>query len=227
MKFITNKVYKYDLIAKIISSEIMENSYKIVGITGTSSVGKSTFTKMIRTQLEKAGHTVRIIRMDDYLKRKYRGKTQFWNRLDSTYLKPEFFNWEKIKNDIDILNKGKSVEKECYIRGIGWGNKKHIKPAEIIFVEGLFLDSVQAAEYMKYDLLVSLTAEDEFIRKLRTKRDAYYRKNYKNFKRTESETQKEIADTLQAGKSYTICYDKWKYLRLKVREGFRAIVELK
>ena len=226
MELVANKVYRYKTIAEIISKEIIADSYKVIGITGTSSVGKSTFTKMVRTQLENAGHTVLVIGMDNYLKEKFRGNTQFWNRLESTYLKPEYFDWAKVKEDVEALQSGKTVEKEGYVRGIGWGKKNIFEPAEYIIVEGLFMDSVQAAEFMEYDLLVSLTAKDELIRKLRTARDSYYRKNYKNFKRTESETQKEIEDTLLAGKSYKVCYDKWKYLRLNVRENYNATARL-
>ena len=226
MLFVENKTYEYEMIAGILSKEILESSYKIVGITGTSSVGKSTFTKMIKEQLEKEGHTVLVINMDDYLKEKFKARHRFWNRLESTYLKPEYFEWKQTKDEIDALQRGESVERECYVRGHGWDNRIVLKPAEYLFVEGLFLDSVQAAECMEYDLMISLTAEDELIRKMRTERDAYYRKNFPNFQRTESETQQEIENTLMAGKSYKVCYDKWKYVKLNVLENYQATVKV-
>ena len=98
--------------------------------------------------------------------------------------------------------------------------KNHVS-ADCLFVEGLFLDSVQAAEYVEFDLLISLAAEDELIRKLRMERDDYYRQNYKNFSRTKDETLKEIEDTLLAGKSYKVCSGIDNYFRLQVLENNR------
>ena len=224
MGLVANNIYEYGTIAEILSKEILAGSYKVVGITGTSSVGKSTFTKMIKGQLEKAGHSVLIINMDDYLNDRFKARKRFWNRLESTYLKPEYFDWSRIKSEIESLQAGKSVERECYVRGIGWDNTTVLEPAEYLLIEGLFLDSVQAAECMEYGLMISLTAEDDLIRKMRTERDAYYRKNYANFQRTESETQQEIENTLLAGKSYTVCYDRWKYIKLNVLENYQATV---
>ena len=227
MGFVANITYEYGTIAEILSEEIMEGSCKVIGVTGTSSVGKSTFTGMIKAQLEKAGHSVLIINMDDYLNDRFKERTRFWNRLGSTYLKPEYFDWHRIKTDIESLQAGNSVERECYVRGVGWDNTMVLEPAEYLLVEGLFLDSVQASEYMYYDLMISMTAEDELIRRMRTERDAYYRRNYENFQRTESETQQEIENTLLAGKSYTVCYDKWKYIRLDILENYQAKVVTK
>ena len=224
MGLVANNIYEYGRIAEILAKEILAGSYKVVGITGTSSVGKSTFTKMIKNRLEEAGHSVLIINMDDYLNHKFKERTRFWNRLEGTYLKPEYFDWFRIKAEVESLQAGNRVERECYVRGVGWDNTMILEPAEYFLIEGLFLDSVQAAEYMDYDLLISMTAEDELIRKMRTERDAYYRKNYENFQRTEHETQQEIENTLMAGKSYTVCYDKWNYIKLNILENYKITV---
>ena len=223
MRVTAGKIYDYRTITKIIAKGILENSYKYIGVTGTSCVGKSTFTKLIRKQLEKTGYTVRVVMMDDYLLERFRAGTQFWNRSESTYLKPEYFDWSRCKENIDKLKLGESVTIEGYIRGIGWGNSITLEPADFIIVDGLFLDSMQAADYMEYDYLISLTATDEFITELRLARDEYYRQNYKNFNRTVEETKKEIENTLLAGKSYKICFDKWKSMRLRVSERFKAV----
>ena len=223
MRVTTGKIYDYRTITKIIAREVLEQSYKCIGITGTSCVGKSTFSKLIRKQIEKAGYTVRVVMMDDYLLERFRAGTQFWNRSESTYLKPAYFDWSRSKENIAKLREGNLITIDGYIRGIGWGNEITLEPADFIIVEGLFLDSMEAAEYMEYDYLISLTAADEFITELRLARDEYYRQNYKNFNRTVEETKKEIENTLLAGKSYQICYDKWRYLRLKVSERFKAV----
>lgn len=226
MEFIKDKIYKYNEIADIIFKNVLAGSYKTIGITGTSSVGKSTFSKQIKEQFERDGHRVQILMADDYLKEMFRGGTNFWNRLDSSYLKPEHFNWEQLKRDMEQLMGGKPIERECYVRGIGWGTEKTFEPSDYLIIEGLFLDSVQAWEFMTYDFLISLTAEDELVRELRTERDAYYRKTSKTFTRTESETQKEIENTLRAGKSYQICTDKCTYLQLRAKGAYNATVHI-
>ena len=39
---------KYDAIADKLANEILENSQKIIGITGTSCIGKSTLTGILK-----------------------------------------------------------------------------------------------------------------------------------------------------------------------------------
>lgn len=221
MKLMNNTIYTYEEMAERIAGMILENSCKLVGITGTSCVGKSTFTGMINAHLAKAEYTTQIMKADDYLCRQHRGVTSYWNREESSYLKAEYYNWELLKKDIGLLHSGNSVTGGCYTRGIGWESSRTMYPADCLFVEGLFLDSVQAAEHVAFDLLIALVAEDELIRKLRMERDDYYRQNYKNFSRTKSETLKEIEDTLLAGKSYQVCSKKENYIRLNVLEQYR------
>ena len=221
MELVKNTIYTYEEMAEQIAGKILNDSCRLVGITGTSCVGKSTFTGMINAHLTKAECTTQIMKADDYLCRQHRGITSYWNRVESSYLKAEYYNWELLKKDIGLLHGGTSVTGGCYTRGIGWEASRTMYPADCLFVEGLFLDSVQAAEYVEFDLLISLAAEDELIRKLRMERDDYYRQNYKNFSRTKDETLKEIEDTLLAGKSYKVCSGKDDYFRLQVLENYR------
>ncbi len=220
MKLTKDTIYTYEEMAVMIAQKILDNSCKLVGITGTSCVGKSTFTGMINAHLAKEEYTTQIMKADDYLCRQHRGVTSYWNRVESSYLKAEYYNWELLKKDIGLLHGGNSVTGGCYTRGIGWEASRTMNPADCLVVEGLFLDSVQAEEYVAFDLLISLVAEDELIRKLRMERDDYYRQNYKNFSRTKSETLKEIEDTLLAGKTYEVCGEKENYLRLHVLENY-------
>lgn len=224
MSLIIDNKYTYDCIAEWVAKEILTGSYRMIGITGTSCVGKSTFTNMIKKHLEEAEYTTQIVRVDDYLCKDHRGVTQFWNRQASSFLKPEYFNWSLLQKDTVSLCEGTDITGGCYTRGVGWETKRTMKASDCLFVEGLFLDSVQAAEYMRYDLLISLTAADELITKLRMERDDYYRQNYENFRRTKSETLKEIEDTLLAGKSYEICKEKRRYLKLEVLEKYMMMV---
>lgn len=223
MENFIDKIYDYEEISNMVAQDIMiEESCKLIGITGTSCVGKSTFTNLIKRKLEN-DFSVQIIGVDSYLKEAYRGDKKFWIGTDtSDFLTPVHFDWEKLKQDIELLRQGKRIQKQHYNRGIGWKNVKVFEPADIIIVEGLFLDSVQAAVHMEYDKVIALCAEDDLIRKLRMDRDDYYRKNFENFKRTKNETVRETESTLRAGKVYQKCLDKWNRLELFVQEGFKA-----
>ena len=227
MELIENKLYTYKAIAGNVAQEIARTSHRVIGITGTSSVGKSTFSRTLRKKIEAAGYQVQILSADNYLKDTFRAGYRFWNRKDSNYLKPEHFDWEALRLDLDKLLVGESVEHESYIRGTGWGKIQTAHPADIYIIEGLFLDAVQTSEHLNYDFLISLTAEDHFIRNLRIKRDAYYRRTSSTFTRTEEETLIEIENTLHAGKTYT-AYNGWKpHLVLHVERAFHAKLTMK
>ena len=227
MEYIEHKLYTYRVIAGIVTQEIICSSHRVIGITGTSSVGKSTFSRTLRKKLEIAGCKTQIISADNYLKPEFRAGHRFWNRKNSTYLKPEHFDWEALRLDMEHLFSGETIEKESYIRGTGWGNMQTIIPAQVYIIDGLFLDSLETSKHLDYDFLISLTAEDHFIRSLRIKRDAYYRKTSDTFSRTEEETLLEIENTLRAGKSYT-SYNGWKHhLVLHVEHAFHAKLSMK
>ena len=227
MEFIERKLYTYKVIAGMIAREVADVSCHVIGITGTSSVGKSTFSRTLRKKITNLGYQVQVISADNYLKPEFRAGHHFWNRKDSTYLKPEHFDWEAIRLDLEKLKNGQSVTKECYVRGTGWGPIQTVEPSQIYIIEGLFLDSVLTSKSLDFDLLISLTAKDGFIRSLRIRRDAYYRRISETFTRTEEETLREIENTLRAAKSYTPC-NSWRYhLVLRVQKAFHATIERK
>ena len=216
-----NRSYHYHRLSDMIVENLNLEKNKVIGVTGTSCVGKSTFSRLLKAQMEEAGYTVFIIRADNYLKNELRGTTSFWTYEDE-YLKPEHFDWKILWQDIERLKKGEKVQKKCYVRGIGW--KKHVEfePSDILIVEGLFLDSVEASKEMQFDMVTALKASDEIIRKRRMERDDYYRANFTNYKRTREETLREIESTLKAGKAYQSVFDMWNYLELTIVADFRA-----
>ena len=207
---------KYNAVADKLINEILGKQQKIIGITGTSCIGKSTLTGILKGKIEK-DFSVAVIDVDSYLKESLRGGKNFWNRC-SEYLKPEYFDWMELDQDIERLKEGNSVEKQVYKRGNGWSGTVIYQPADYYIVEGLFLDSVEAAEYMHYDRMIALTSTDEYIYDLRIKRDDYYRQNFKEFTRTKEETIKEIEATLKAGRAYKIDKDKWTRTEIFVQE---------
>ncbi len=227
MEFLKHKLYQYNEIADMIAQDMIDHSHSVIAITGTSSVGKSTLTNMIMNLLIEYGFSAQIISADNYLKKEFQAGTNFWNRLGSTYLKPEHFDWSRLNHDLNRLMSLHSIEKNCYVRGIGWDNQKFFNPTDFYIIEGLFLDSVQASEYMHYDQMISLTAEDSLIRRLRIERDNYYRKTSRTFTRTEEETLQEIENTLLAGKIYSVFPDWKPYLILHVKGSYNATLYIK
>lgn len=223
MKLVQNEYYSRQDVAKELSRCILDDEYKVIAITGPSCVGKSTFTEMLTNELGK-DVTFQVINVDCYLKEKYRAGTKMWKGPEP-HLMPKHFDWEKLSFDLNDLKAGCDVEKQMYVRGIGWSNKETLYAKDVIVLEGLFLDSMEASEFMKYDLLVKLSADDEMIKKKRMERDDYFREHFENFTRTKEETIKEAEQTIKAGKSYTVCGDKWKCVRLKIREDYQAEVQ--
>lgn len=216
-------MYRYEALADKIIAEAVRENQKVIGITGISCIGKSTFTNLIK---KKAGteYSVEVINVDSYLKVQYRGGTKFWDKSEP-YLKPEHFDWEELARDIRKLQNGQTVERQGYVRGIGWENPVIYHPAHFYLVEGLFLDSLQAQIYMGYNKLIKLVASETFIYTLRMARDDYYRKNFKDFKRTKEETVKEIESTIQAEKAYEIARWGNSYLKISVHDGFWLEIE--
>lgn len=226
MEFLKRKIYQYTEIADMIVQDALDHSYSIIAVTGTSSVGKSTFSNMILEHFQRYGFSAQIISADNYLKKVFQAGTNFWNRLDSTYLKPEHFDWNLLANDLKSLKNSHPIHKECYVRGTGWGILQTFHPTEYYIIEGLFLDSVQASDNLDYDFLVSLTADEHLIRTLRIERDAYYRRTSPAFKRTEDETLLEIENTLLAGKSYSVSTHWKRYLSLHAKGSYNATIHL-
>ena len=227
MEFLKHKIYQYHEIADMVAQDMIDHSHSVIAITGTSSVGKSTFSEMIMNFLTQYGFSAQIISADNYLKKEYQAGTNFWNQFGSTYLKPEYFDWSQLNHDIKHLRASHSIDKECYIRGVGWGVQKHFDSTEFYIIEGLFLDSLHASEYMVYDALISLTAEDSLIRRLRIERDNYYRKTSKTFIRTEEETLQEIENTLLAGKTYSVFPNWTPHLFLHAKGSYNATLYIK
>lgn len=223
MESTLEEMYNYHQLADRIIENLKLEKNRVLGVTGTSCVGKSTFAKLLKNKIEEKGHTVLIIRADNYLKKEFRGDTSFWTHEDE-FLKPEHFAWNILWQDILRLQSEKSVQKKCYVRGMGWKKYVVFKPADIVIVEGLFLDSLEASSDMKYNLCVSLTAPEELIRRRRMERDDYYREYSVDFKRTKEETLKETEETLKAGRSYTKCKEEWNYLELLIKKDFHAVI---
>ena len=81
---------------------------------------------------------------------------------------------------------------------------KNTKHQVITSLAILIQEGENYSEYIDYDRMIVITAEDDYIYNLRIERDEHYRQNFKGFTRTKEETIKEIESTLKAGKEYTV-----------------------
>lgn len=212
-----NKYYTFEKLADLIIDKLDYNRETVISITGPSCVGKSTLADKLAERIQSI-ITIQVIRVDNYLKNRYKGKTKFRNNSDSI-LAPDVFDWELLKYHIENLKQGRKVCHNTYIRGKGWEQMNYLCPGKIIILEGLFLDSVQAFNFIDADLLIEMSANDELIRKLRLQRDKYYRENFKNFHRTELESMEEIDSTIIANRMYKREIKKNGYLKILVNNN--------
>lgn len=173
-----------DFSRELLSS--LEISQKVIGITGPSCVGKSTLAAFIDKNANDYYKTS-TIHVDNYLRDKFRGKFEFRNNVDQL-LSPCHFDWAKLCSDIVRLQNKESVTIPVYTRGEGWGNTQTMVPSDLLIIEGLFMDSVEASKYLSLDLLILLKAEREFLYNNRKKRDKMCFASFRNERETQTET---------------------------------------
>lgn len=218
MSEMEKKLFTFADFAHLIVQRISFDKGLIISISGPSCVGKSTLAKVLKGIIQNL-IAVQVICIDNYLKTRYKSKVGFRNNVDSI-LDPEVFDWQLLKMHIENLKQGNTVSYDAYIRGVGWGQLDYLMPCKVIILEGLFLDSTQASNYIDSNLLIEMNADDDLIRKLRFKRDEYYRKNFKNFQRSESESLKEISNTIIANKIYERAERNYGYVKILVKSDF-------
>jgi uridine kinase len=109
----------------------------IIGITGGSGSGKTTFIKDIRNKFSES--ELCIISQDDYYRPRSEQETD--NKGYQNFDLPQSIDKKLFHADLEKLLYGETIEKEEY----NFNNKdakptlKYFKPAPIIIVEGLFV----------------------------------------------------------------------------------------
>ncbi|GAA1840997.1 hypothetical protein GCM10009836_20410 [Pseudonocardia ailaonensis] len=195
---------------------------QVVGVTGPSSVGKSTFSQAIREEVLRRGLTVEVVGADHFLRPELRGETHYREGQD-TPLTPEDFDFDALSRLIAALRAGCSVDFDTYDRGLGWrGIDRHLEPVEILLVEGLFLDSVQAARAIDFDLVILLEAPWDTIASSRRHRDEQFRQTGSGSFRSRQETEEEIRRTQE---SY-LKYERSKLPRRRLAMRFDSDLHL-
>jgi uridine kinase len=109
----------------------------LIGITGGSGSGKSTFIRRIREQFTE--EQVCIVSMDDYyLPREFQHEDQ---NGEKNFDLPKSFDKKAFRHDLQILLEGGTVEKQEYVFNNAAATPKTLvfHSAPIIIVEGLFV----------------------------------------------------------------------------------------
>ena len=109
----------------------------LIGITGGSGSGKSTFIKRIRDSF--STDEVCIVSMDDYYLP--RDEQHEDSNGEKNFDLPKSFDKKRFRHDIQILLDGGTVEKEEYVFNNKLATPKMLvfKSAPVIIVEGLFV----------------------------------------------------------------------------------------
>lgn len=170
----------------------------LIAITGVSGIGKSTFVQLL---VKNSTFPISVICADDFLKRSYCGTNGFRNNTKEI-LCPEMFNWGLLNGVINSLRAGQLVIIPHYSHGYGWTDTNTIFPADIIIVDGLFLDSECCNSIIDFDLIITMECSKELLYQLRMKRDNYHRQNADSFSRTVEETEAEIENCILSNESY-------------------------
>lgn len=146
----------------------------LIGITGGSGSGKTTFIKQLRDGLDE--RQVCYLSMDDYyvpreLQKKDKLGVHNFDRPKSIYR-------EEFVNDLKKLCSGKVVKRQEYVFNNELAKPKTLtfRPAPVIIVEGLFVFHYKELRKM-LDLRIFLHAKDNLKVVRRIKRDRVER-NY-------------------------------------------------
>lgn len=140
----------------------------IVGITGGSGSGKSTFTKHL---VEKLGGQASVLTLDNYyypIEQQPRDPQGHPN-----FDLPESLNLDLFHHDLLQLKEGKSIRQKEYTFNIPDRISKEITvdPAEVLLVEGLYIFYQPETEAL-YDLKIFIDTEENAKLQRRIVRDA-------------------------------------------------------
>jgi uridine kinase/pyruvate-formate lyase-activating enzyme len=174
----------------------------LIGITGPSSVGKTTLASTLVERIGQLGHEAALISADDFLCAELRGEHNY-RASGLVPLRPEDFDYNNLSSVISRLRRGQGVGLWQYERGVGWKQGKYAPTsADCFVIDGLFLDSIPATGSISFDLVVALEAPWEAIADRRRRRDASVRESAARQFRSAAETEDEIEGTRAAYLAY-------------------------
>ena len=141
------------------------NSF-IIGIAGGTASGKTTVAKKIYTETSSLGN-VTLIKLDDYYK--CRDDMTLEEREKVNYDHPDSIDFELLKQNLQDLKCGKSIEKPIYDFTVHNRSKEteHIEPTNVIILEGILVFVDEEIRDM-FDMKIYVDTADDirFIRRL-------------------------------------------------------------
>lgn len=137
----------------------------IIGITGGSGSGKTTFTEKVLAQV--GSKEVGVLHQDSYYLPRPPKHLKINNEPNFDH--PEAFDWELFRSDFAKLRAGKKIEAPTYDynRSRRTSKTKTIGPCRILIVEGIFTlwdEAIRNQMDLKFYLHVE--ADIRFIRRL-------------------------------------------------------------
>jgi uridine kinase/pyruvate-formate lyase-activating enzyme len=193
---------KLETLAARVAEYAVDRRLSLIGVTGPSSVGKSTFARTVAEEMYQRGRRATVLQADDFLRSEMRGNHSYRNSGTSP-LQPEHFDYHDIRKMLTGLRCGEKVTSWTYERGVGWSRYLKLPTdADCYVIEGLFLDSVVASSELAMDLVIVLEAPWDSIAVMRRRRDGMLRETSTSGFRTISETEDEIERTRTAYLAY-------------------------
>ena len=146
----------------------------LIGITGGSGSGKTTFIRQLREGLDES--QVSYLSMDDYYVPREEQKVDKFGVHN--FDRPKSIYRDEFVRDLKKLCKGKTVKRKEYVFNNELAEPRTLilKPAPVIIVEGLFVFHYKELRQM-LDLRIFLHAKDNLKVVRRIKRDRVER-NY-------------------------------------------------
>ena len=146
----------------------------LIGITGGSGSGKTTFIRQLRAGLDDT--QVCYLSMDDYYVPREQQKTDASGVRN--FDRPKSINREEFVRDLKLLMRGQTVNRQEYVFNNERAQPRMLtfRPAPVIIVEGLFVLHYKELRGM-LDLKLFLHAKDNLKVVRRIKRDRVER-NY-------------------------------------------------
>ncbi|MFY0643785.1 MAG: uridine kinase [Bacteroidia bacterium] len=146
----------------------MSHGIFVVGLTGGSASGKTTFVNQLKEYFNE--EQLAIISLDNYYKPI---SLQFKDEMgEVNFDRPEAIDFERVVRDVKLLRKGKKVEMVEYTFNDSSKFPKSllINSAPIILVEGLFVFSDSKLRKM-FDWTLFLEADHSIAKNRRVARD--------------------------------------------------------
>lgn len=137
----------------------------IIGITGGSGSGKTTFTEKVLSQVSSS--EVGVLHQDSYYLPRPPTDLKIGDEFNFDH--PDAFDWELFRKDLKVLRSGKKVDSPVYdYSGCRRTSKTTVVgPCKILIVEGIFtLWDEQIRSTMDLKFYLHVESDIRFIRRL-------------------------------------------------------------